>query len=154
MLPADVATVRALRLDVAHQIARHAKHLRISQVAAARQLGIPQSTLSKIVNGRILDLSLELLIRVTVLAGLPITLQTGRAPEEAGAFVSESWPAGSRPHASALSDQARDSLTRSERALTPAQRLEAFLEHNQLLAELHTAGRRVETERVHQAQRR
>jgi predicted XRE-type DNA-binding protein len=153
MLSPDVATVMALRLDVAHQIARRMKHLGASQLAAAKHLGIPQPTLSKIVNGRVSDLSLELLIRIAVLAGLPMTLQTGRIPEEAGAFVSGTSIRGSRAHASALSDEARDSLARSERRLTPAQRLEAFLEHNQLVGELHAAGRKAETERVQRARR-
>jgi len=53
MLSSKFATVMALRLDVAHQIARRVKHLGANQVAAARQLGIPQPTLSKIVNGRV-----------------------------------------------------------------------------------------------------
>ena len=150
----EIATVMALRLDVAHQIARRVRHLGVNQLAAARHLGIPQPTLSKIVNGRVTDLSLELLIRVAVLAGLPLTLQTGQTPEEAGAFVSGTSSRGSPAQASPLSDEARASLVHSERALTPAQRLEAFLEHNQLVAELHAAGRRAEDARARNAQRR
>lgn len=62
---------------MAHQIARRAQQQGVSQLARARHLGIPQPTLSKIVNGRVSDLSLELLIRSAVRAGLPMTLQTG-----------------------------------------------------------------------------
>jgi predicted XRE-type DNA-binding protein len=154
MLRPDVATVMALRLDVSHQIARRIQQLGVNQLAAARHLGIPQPTLSKVVNGRVSDLSLELLIRIAVLAGLPLTLQTGQIPAEAGAFVPGNSTRGSRAHPSALSEEARNALARSQRGLTPTQRLEAFLEHNQLIAELHAAGRRVETGRAGQAQRR
>ncbi len=144
----DIATVQALRRDVAHQIARRARQWGVNQLAAARRLGVPQPTLSKIVNGRMSDLSLELLIRVAVRAGLPMALQTGQSPEEAGAFVARAAAPTSRAHPSPLSDGAREALMNSERHLTPAQRLEAFLEHNQLLGEFHAAGRKAERDRA------
>src|SRR5579872_238261 len=84
----DFETVHALRSDVALQIARYTERLGISQLAAAKRLDVPQPTLSKIVNGHTSDLSLELLLRIAVRAGLRITLQTGVIPQEAGAFVS------------------------------------------------------------------
>ena len=87
MLSADLATVQALRHDVALQITRRVKRLGINQLQAAQHLELPQPTLSKIMNARVSDLSLELLIRVAVRAGLPLTLHTGVVPEEAGAFV-------------------------------------------------------------------
>lgn len=151
MLSPDIATVQALRRDVAHQIARRAKHLGVSQLAAAKHLDIPQPTLSKIMNGRVSDLSLELLIRIAVRAGLPMTLQTGQVPEEAGAFVARNAPLVSRAQPSPSSDGARKALIGSERHLTPAQRLEAFLEHNQLLGELHAAARNAERDRARTA---
>jgi predicted XRE-type DNA-binding protein len=141
------ATIESLRRDVALQIARFAAQIAVSQVAAAKQLGIPQPTLSKIVNGRVTDLSLELLIRVAVRSGVPLALQTGLAPEEAGAFITAKPGASARVPRSRLADEARDSITRSERRLTPSQRLEAFLEHNQLIGALHQAGRAAEAER-------
>lgn len=58
---ADEATVQALRSDVALQLGRYAAGLGITQVAAAKQLGLPQLTLSQITNGLVSDLSLELL---------------------------------------------------------------------------------------------
>lgn len=88
------------------------------------------------------DLSIEFLLRVAVRAGLALTLQTGRDAEEAGA---------SRALESKLARQARESLLESERRLTPAERLEAFLEHNQLLGAFHQAGRAAEQRRVHGA---
>lgn len=154
MPSAESATILALRLDVAHLIARRTRLLGTKQLAAARTLGVPQPTLSKIMNGRVSDLSLELLIRIAVRAGLPMALQTGLVPDEAGAFVSGIAGREKRAHHSASSDSARETLVRSERALSPAQRLDAFLEHNQIIAELHAAGRRAEAARVRPEKRR
>lgn len=137
-----------LRGDVALQIARYTRRLGVNQVAAAKRLGVPQPTLSKIVNGHVSDISLELLIRVAVRAGLPLSLQTGHVPEEAGAFVSIIHARSSR---SPLSNETRDSLIRSQNLLTPSQRLEASLEHSQHLAALQQAGRAAEAQRVHNA---
>ena len=152
MPSSDEATIRSLRRDIALQISRLAQRLGGTQMAAATQLGVPQPTLSKIMNGRVSDLSIEFLIRIAVRAGLPMTLQTGRLPEEAGAFISRlaREPRASR---SKLADQARASLMESESRLTPTQRLEAFLEHNQLLATLHRASRSVERTRMRAASR-
>ena len=137
MTPPDVATIHALRTDVALQVARHFRRSGASQSAAARQLAIPQPTLSKIVNGHIADLSIELLLRVAVRAGLPVTLMTGRAPQEAGAFLSYAdLPPAPVALRSKLADGARATTHRAQRQLTPSQRLEAFLEHNQLMSEL------------------
>ena len=47
MASTEFATLMALRLDVAHQIARHIRHSGANQITAARRLGIPQPTLSK-----------------------------------------------------------------------------------------------------------
>ena len=144
----DIATVQALRSDVALQLARYAHRMGATQVVTAKQLGLPQPTLSKIINGRVSDVSLELLVRVAVRAGLPITLQTGRVPQEAGAFSSGAHSRPTRAVRSMLGDAARKSLIQSEGSLTPSQRLEAFLEHNQLLSALHEAGRAAEAQRV------
>jgi predicted XRE-type DNA-binding protein len=143
-MPPDFETVHALRSDVALQIARHTERLGISQLAAAKQLDLPQPTLSKIVNGHTSDLSLELLLRIAVRAGLPITLQTGRNPREAGAFVSAGRPASARAFPSTVAARTRASLKESLRDLTPTQRLEIFLEHNQLASELRETGRAVQ----------
>jgi predicted XRE-type DNA-binding protein len=147
---ADEGTVQALRSDVALQLSRYAHGLGVTQVAAAKQLGLPQPTLSKIANGRVSDVSLELLIRVAVRAGVPITLQTGRAPQEAGAFVSGIHSRSSQGIRSRLADAARETLMQSEASLTASQRLEAFLEHNQLMGALHLAGRAAEARQVHE----
>lgn len=150
-VPSDIATVRALRSDVALQLARYTKRMGVNQILAARQLGLPQPTLSKIINGHVSDVSLELLIRVAVRASLPITLQTGRVPQEAGAFSSGTKSQSFRAFQSKIGDAARQSVIQSEASLTPSQRLEAFLEHNQLLGALHQAGRVAEAQRVRKA---
>jgi len=149
----EEATVEALRRDVALQVARFAARLGGTQMAVAKRLGIPQPTLSKIINGHVADLSLELLIRVAVRGGVPLALQTGHGPEEAGAFFAPEPGADGRGLPSKLADQARESLLQSERRLTPSQRLEAFLEHNQLLAALRQAGRAAKAERARTVRR-
>jgi predicted XRE-type DNA-binding protein len=151
MVPADIAAIQRLRSDLALQLARHAQRLGVTQSAAAKRLGLPQPTLSKIINGRVADLSLELLIRVAVRAGLPITLQTGLVPQEAGAFSSRTRSRSSAAVPSKLADAARRSLIESESGLTATQRLEAFLEHSQLLCALHEAGSAAEAQRARKA---
>ncbi len=146
-----MATVQALRSDVALQLARFTQRMGVSQVAAAKRLGLPQPTLSKIINGRVSNISLELLIRAAARAGLPIALQTGRVPQEAGAFVSGARSRSSRAFRSKLGEEAQDSLIQSSGRLTPTERLQAFVEHNQLMGALHQAGRIAEAKRVHRA---
>ena len=143
-MPPEFETVHALRSDVAHQIARYAERLGISQLAAAKRLDVPQPTLSKIVNGHTSDLSLELLLRIAVRAGLRITLHTGLIPQEAGAYVAVGRPFSARTFPSKIAAHTNASLRESLRALTPTQRLEAFLEHNQLASELRETGRAVQ----------
>jgi hypothetical protein len=86
-----------------------------------------------------------------VRAGLPMTLQTGHVSDEAGAFRSATHSHSTRTFRSDLGERARGSLIKSEASLTPSQRLEAFLEHNQLLGSLQQAGRAAEAQRVHKA---
>lgn len=139
--PEDDATIQALRSDVALQIARFLQGQELTQAAAAKLLRIPQPTLSKIVNGRVTDLSLELLLRIAVRAGLHLVLQIGAVPEEAGAFVSGSVPAARTGTRSKLADDARDALLATAREMTPEQRLHAHLKHSELVSSLHRAGR-------------
>jgi predicted XRE-type DNA-binding protein len=145
----DIATIQALRNDLALQISRCLRNRQLTQVEAARLLDIPQPTLSKVVNGRVADLSLELLIRIAVRAGLPIVMQTGEVPEEAGAYVfrKNAASAASSPK-SKVSARARDALVEAARKLTPEQRLNAMLEQTQLVSELHVAGRKAEIPRA------
>jgi predicted XRE-type DNA-binding protein len=140
--PTDIATVQALRGDVALQIARFLEGRQLTQAAAAKLLRIPQPTLSKIVNGRVSELSLELLIRIAVRAGLHLVLQTGNAPEEAGAYLAGRLPAAGTGTRSKLADDARNALLTTARDMTPEQRLNAHFKHSELVTALHRAGRR------------
>ncbi len=139
-MTADVATIQALRSDMALQIARYVARSEETQSTAAKRLGIPQPTLSKIVHGRVTELSLELLIRVAVRAGLPVVLQTGKSPAEAGAYVSGAETREPTRTRSRLSEEAREAVTGNGRRLTPEQRLEAHLRHSELVTSLHRAG--------------
>ena len=154
MLAADIATVQALRIDLALQVARHVLRPGVSQLSAAKQLRIPQPTLSKIVNGRVSDLSVELLIRIAVRAGIPVTLMTGRGPQEAGVFLSSTRSLVQPESRSRVAEEARNSLFQAERRLTPSQRLENFLEHNQLMNELHQSARSRESAPMRPARQR
>jgi predicted XRE-type DNA-binding protein len=145
---ADMATIQALRSDLALQLARHIGRMRVPQVVAAKRLGLPQPTLSKIINGRIADMSIELLIRIAVRADLPMALQTGRVPEEAGVFSARTLP---RAVVSKVAETTHQQLVEAESRLTPSQRLEAFLEHNQWVAALHEAGGAAEARRLREA---
>lgn len=139
--PTDIATIQALRNDVALQIARFLRRLQSSQAAAAKLLRVPQPTLSKIANGRVAELSLELLLRIAVRAGLHLVLQIGAVPEEAGAFVAGPMPTARTGTRSKLADDARDALLATARGMTPEQRLNAHLKHSELVTSLHRAGR-------------
>jgi predicted XRE-type DNA-binding protein len=149
MSPPDITTVQALRADLALQISRCLTRRDLTQVDAARLFDIPQPTLSKIVNGRVADLSLELLIRIAVRAGLPVVMQIGTVPEEAGVYVSgKDRDPSAASQKSNLAQSARDSLVDAARKLTPEQRLNAMLEQTQLVSELHAAGRKMRRRRA------
>ena len=136
----DQSALQALRSDLALQIARHVARNGQTQVATAKRLAIPQPTLSKIMRGQVETISLELMLKVAVRAGLSVVLQTGKDAAEAGVYVSgitTSKPARIR---SRLAEEARHAVSESVRSLTPEQRLEAHLTHNELVTALHRAG--------------
>jgi predicted XRE-type DNA-binding protein len=134
----EFATIQALRSDLALQIARYAARTGRSQLELARQLGIPQPTLSKIVNAQVSDLSLELLIRIAVRARLSLALQTGKDSADAGVYVTGGTSAQRRQR-SQLADDARQALARDIQRLTPPERLAAQLRHCELLAALQSS---------------
>jgi transcriptional regulator with XRE-family HTH domain len=141
-LPADEAAIVNLRRDVALQLSRAVKRWGVTQSEAAARLNLPQPTLSKIINGQTDSLSIEFLIRVAIRAGLSLSLLVSDVPEEAGAHLTSRNARSSAVGTSRLANEARDSIEAANRRLTPSQRLEAFLEHNQLIAELNRAGRK------------
>jgi predicted XRE-type DNA-binding protein len=138
--PAEAA-IQALRSDLALQIARHVGRDGRSQAATAKRLAIPQPTMSKIMRGQVEGVSLELMLKIAVRAGLAVVLQTGKDPAEAGVYVS-GMTTSKKPARikSGLAEAARRELNESIRSLTPEKRLEAQLKHSELVAELHRAG--------------
>jgi predicted XRE-type DNA-binding protein len=150
----ELQTVHALRRDVALQIARHVERLGESQLSAAKRLAIAQPTLSKIVSGRTEGISLELLLRIAVRAGLRLTLQTGLVPQEAGAYVSGHRPHSGRRGPSGVARQTDASLKGALRMLSHTERLETLLEHNQLSSELADSARAADSARLSSASRK
>jgi predicted XRE-type DNA-binding protein len=136
----DQAAIQALRSDLALQIARHVGRDGLTQVATAKRLAIPQPTLSKIMRGQVEAVSLELLLKVAMRAGLSVVLQTGKDAAEAGVYVSGISTSKPARIKSRLADEARLAVSESVRSLTPKERLEAHLKHNELITALHRAG--------------
>jgi predicted XRE-type DNA-binding protein len=137
--PAEAA-IQALRSDLALQIARHVGRDGQSQAATAKRLAIPQPTMSKLMRGQVEGVSLELMLKIAVRAGLAVVLQTGKDPAEAGVYVSGIRASGPARIQFSLAEAARHELNESIRSLTPEQRLEAQLKHSELVTELHRAG--------------
>lgn len=136
----DQAAIQALRSDLALQIARHVGRDGLTQVATAKRLAIPQPTLSKIMRGQVGAVSLELMLKVAVRAGLSVVLQTGKDAAEAGVYASGIATSKPARIKSRLANEARLAVSESVRALSPAERLEAHLKHNELVTALHRAG--------------
>lgn len=136
----DQAAIQALRSDLALQIARHVGRDGLTQVATAKRLAIPQPTLSKIMRGQVGAVSLELMLKIAVRAGLSIVLQTGKDAAEAGVYASGIATSKPARIKSRLANEARLAVSDSVRALSPAERLEAHLKHNELVTALHRAG--------------
>lgn len=136
----DQAAIQILRSDLALQIARHVGRDGDTQVATAKRLHIPQPTMSKIMRGQVRAISLELMLKIAVRAGLSVVLQTGKDPAEAGVYVSGvpvSKPARIK---SRLAEEARYAVSESIRSLPPTERLEAYARHSELVTALHHAG--------------
>jgi predicted XRE-type DNA-binding protein len=136
----DQATVQALRSDLALQIARHVGRDGHTQVVTAKRLAIPQPTMSKIMRGQVEAVSLELMLKIAVRAGLSVVLQTGKDPAEAGVYVSGVTTTNPARIKSRLAEEARHAVSESTRSLAPEKRLEAHLKHSELVTELHRAG--------------
>jgi predicted XRE-type DNA-binding protein len=136
----DQAAVQTLRSDLALQISRHVGRDGQTQVATAKRLAIPQPTMSKIMRGQVEAVSLELMLKIAVRAGLSVVLQIGKDPAEAGVYVSSIARSKPARIKSRLAEEARQAVSESIRSLTPGQRLEAHLKHSELVTALHRAG--------------
>ena len=135
----DQAAIQALRSDLALQIARHVGRDGQTQVATAKRLAIPQPTLSKIMRGQVQAVSLELMLKIAVRAGLAVVLQTGKDAAEAGVYVSGVTASKPARIKSRLAEVARREVIESARCLSPEQRLKAQLKHSELVTALHRA---------------
>ena len=138
----ELATIKAWRAAVALQIARHVARGGQTQAAAARQLCIPQPTLRKVMRGKVATVSLVLLLRIAVRARQSLDLQKSANPAEAGAYLATTtWDKSGRLR-SRVSRETRSALVDSVRAMSPAERLEAYVRHNEFVAALYSAGRK------------
>jgi hypothetical protein len=96
--------------------------------------------MSKIMRGQVEAVSLELMLKIAVRAGLSVVLQTGKDPAEAGVYVSGITASKPARIKSRLAEEARHAVSESVRSLSPEKRLEAQLKHSELVTELHRAG--------------
>lgn len=78
--PREEATALHIRSQLAATLERHIERKGWSQTQAARELHVPQPTISKIMNGNVEKLSIEFLVKLTVRAGIPVHVSSGRAP--------------------------------------------------------------------------
>ena len=77
--PREEAIALHMRSQLAATLEQHIEHRGWSQTQAARELKVPQPTISKIVNGNVERLSIEFLVKLTVRAGIPVRVSSGRA---------------------------------------------------------------------------
>ncbi len=85
----DEAVELALRAELSILIERLIEARGLTQGKAAKLFGVPQPTISKIVNKRLSNLSLTFLIRMLVHAGLPFSLKAGRDPDNVFVSIDE-----------------------------------------------------------------
>jgi predicted XRE-type DNA-binding protein len=83
----DVATSEAWRNDLARVIRDYFKRSQTSQTAFANTLGVKQSVVSRIINGRVRGLSVEFLLRLCVRLGTRGIATWGPSPDEARATI-------------------------------------------------------------------
>jgi predicted XRE-type DNA-binding protein len=76
--PEEAATLH-IRSQLAATLEYHIERKGWSQAEAAGTLKVPQTMVSKIVNGNIEKLSIEFLIKLMVRAGLPVSISGGRS---------------------------------------------------------------------------
>jgi predicted XRE-type DNA-binding protein len=76
--PPEEAAALHIRSQLAAALEHHIDRKSWSQTEAAKALKVPQSTISKIVNGNIKKLSIEFLIKLVVRADLAVNISGGR----------------------------------------------------------------------------
>jgi hypothetical protein len=88
-------------------------------------------------NRRVGRLSLELLVRIAARTGLHLRLQSARDRSGDPLAAASQYPP---PRRSAVIEASKGAVRNQASGLTPGERAEAFLEHNEWLAELKAAG--------------
>ena len=81
--PREEAIALHIRSQLAATVEQHIERKGWSQTRAARELKVPQPTISKIVNGNIDRLSIEFLVKLLVRAGIPVRVTSGPTPRTA-----------------------------------------------------------------------
>ena len=134
--------ILARRRELAARLARHVAESSGSQSEIAQRLGIPQPTLSLVVRGQVRGVSLELLLKLCRRAGISVSLDI----EWPQPFVCEPLkepvrldPETGRPY-SKVAAELRASRRAWEATMTPEERLELFLKHNEALEAIRQAG--------------
>jgi predicted XRE-type DNA-binding protein len=79
----DTATAEAWRSDFARLIRESFSRSQMSQVAFAKRIGVKQSVVSRIINGRIASLSVEFLLKIAVRLETRGIATWGPSPDEA-----------------------------------------------------------------------
>lgn len=85
----DEAIERAIRAEIATRIEMLIADRRLTQKQAASLFHVPQPTISKIVNGRLANLSLAFLVRMLIRAGLPFEIRRGVSAEDVEVTIND-----------------------------------------------------------------
>lgn len=85
----DEAIERAIRAEIAARIEILITARRMTQRQAANLFRVPQPTISKIVNGRLANLSLAFLIRMLIRAGLPFEIRRGVSADDVEVAIND-----------------------------------------------------------------
>lgn len=80
--PEDEAIERALRAEIAIRLELLIRDRGLTQKAAANLFGVPQPTISRIVNGKLANLSLAFLLRMLIRAELPFEIRRGASADD------------------------------------------------------------------------
>lgn len=82
-LDKDEATIAALRSDYASILRDWIKQRQLTQAAAGNILQVPQAVVSKIINGNVVSMSIEYLIKLLARADVAWTSRCWHAPADA-----------------------------------------------------------------------
>ena len=137
--PADTGVAHreraAARAEVMSRVSEVLRVRGLTQRQAAQVLGIPQSKVSCLMNGRISMFSLDHLFELLNALDHDVEITIAPAAKAQGAATTRVTV-----NPSDMLQEDRDELIALSKRLTPEERLEAHLEHSQLMAEIYRAG--------------